>query len=205
MKKALIGRKIGMTQYIQEDGTVVPVTVCELGPCVVVQKKTKEKDGYNALKLGYLEVKETRITKPIRDDLKKKNLTPMKIFREVDVFDESLEVGSVINCSIFSENDKVSVTGISKGKGFAGVIKRHGFGGGRITHGSHFHRAPGSIGAHTYPAEVWRGQKMPGRKGGDTVTVKNLRIVKILQDKNIALISGAIPGRKNTIISIREK
>ena len=205
MKKALIGRKIGMTQYIQEDGTVVPVTVCELGPCVVVQKKTKEKDGYNALKLGYLEVKENRITKPIRDDLKKKNLTPVKIFREVDVFDESLEVGSVINCSIFSENDKVSVTGISKGKGFAGVIKRHGFGGGRITHGSHFHRAPGSIGAHTYPAEVWRGQKMPGRKGGDTVTVKNLKIVKIIQDKNIALISGAITGRKNTIISIREK
>lgn len=205
MKKALIGRKIGMTQFIQEDGTVVPVTVCELGPCFVVQKKTKEKDGYSSLKLGYLESKENRVTKPIRDDLKKKNLPPLRVFREVDVFDDSLEVGSVVNCSIFSENDTVSVTGISKGKGFAGVIKRHGFGGGRMTHGSHFHRAPGSVGAHTFPAEIWKGQRMPGRMGGDRVTVKNLKIVKIIADKNIALISGAIPGRKNTIISIREK
>ncbi|HRZ25324.1 MAG TPA: 50S ribosomal protein L3 [Spirochaetota bacterium] len=205
MKKTLIGRKIGMTQYICEDGTVVPVTICELGPCVVVQKKTKEKDGYDALKLGYLDVKEQRLTKPIREDLKKKNLPPLKVFREVEVFDSNLEVGSVINCSIFTENDKVMVTGISKGKGFAGVIKRHGFGGGRITHGSHFHRAPGSVGAHTFPAEIWRGQRMPGHMGSDTVTVKNLKIVKILQDKNIALISGAIPGRRNSIIAVREK
>ena len=194
-----------MTQFISEDGTVVPVTICELGPCVVVQKKTKEKDGYDALKLGYLEVKEQRITKPIRDDLKKKNLPPLKVFREVEVFDNTLDVGSVINCSIFSENDKVMVTGTSKGKGFAGVIKRHGFGGGKITHGSHFHRAPGSVGAHTFPAEIWKGQRMPGHMGNDTVTVKNLKIVKIIQDKNIALISGAIPGRRNSIIAVMEK
>jgi len=157
------------------------------------------------LKLGYLDVKEQRLTKPIREDLKKKNLPPLKVFREVEVFDSNLDVGSVINCSIFSENDKVMVTGISKGKGFAGVIKRHGFGGGRITHGSHFHRAPGSVGAYTFPAEIWRGQRMPGHMGSDTVTVKNLKIVKILQDKNIALISGAIPGRRNSIIAVREK
>jgi len=205
MKKALIGKKIGMTQYITEDGTMIPVTVCELGPCVVIQKKSKDKDGYDALKLGYQNTKETRLTKPVLEDLKKKNIEPLRIFREVDVFDESLEIGSVINCSIFEENTVVNVSGTSKGKGFAGVVKRHGFGGGRMTHGSHFHRAPGSIGACAYPGEVWKGQKMPGRKGSDTVTVKNLKIVKIFEDKNIALISGAVPGRKNSIISVREK
>lgn len=162
MKRALIGKKIGMTQFTKEDGTIVPATVCELGPCVVVQKKTVETDGYDALKLGYQDAKESRLTKPIREDLKKKNLPLKKIFREVQVFDESLEVGSMIDCSIFEENQLVQVAGISKGKGYAGVIKRHGFGGGRKSHGSHFHRAPGSIGACAYPSEVWKGKKTAG-------------------------------------------
>jgi large subunit ribosomal protein L3 len=196
MKKALYGRKIGMTQFIKEDGTVVPVTACELGPCVIVQKKTVDKDGYSALKLGFVDQKESRLTKPIAADLKKKNIAPKRYFAEVDNFDNALEVGNEINCTIFSENEIVDVTGISKG---------HGFGGGRGTHGSHFHRATGSIGAYSFPAEVWKGKKMPGRFGNKQVTVKNLQVVKILADKNIVLISGAVPGRKDSIIKVTAK
>jgi len=205
MKKALIGRKIGMTQFIHEDGMMTPVTVCELGPCVVVQKKNVEKDGYAALKLGFTEVKEQRLTKAILTDLKKKGIKPLKFFGEIGVFDDSLDVGSEITCSIFAENTTVDVTGISKGKGFAGVVKRYHFGGGRETHGSTFHRAPGSIGACAFPSEVWRGQRMPGRMGYRTVTVKNLKIIKVFPDNNIVLISGAIPGRKNTLITVYER
>lgn len=205
MKKALIGKKIGMTQFIHEDGSVTPVTVCQLGPCVVVQKKNRDKDGYDALKLGFGDAKESRLTKPIASDLKKKGITPRRFFREVGVFDDALEIGSVVTCGIFSESDVVTVTGTSKGRGFAGVVKRHGFKGGRETHGSTFHRAPGAIGACAYPSEVWRGQRMPGRLGGDTVTVKNLKIVKVLEDKNIVLISGAVPGRRNSLITVSER
>jgi len=205
MKKALIGKKIGMSQMFLDDGTVIPVTVCELGPCVVVQKKTVEKDGYNALKLGFGEAKAHRLTKPILQDLKKRNLPLLKVFKEVENFDESLQEGSVITCEIFSENQVVDVTGISKGKGFAGVIKRHGFHGGKETHGSNFHRAPGSIGANTFPAEVWKGKRLPGRHGGKTITVKNLKIVKIIKDKNLVLISGAVPGTVNSIITVQSK
>ncbi|MBN1531958.1 MAG: 50S ribosomal protein L3 [Spirochaetes bacterium] len=205
MKKALIGKKVGMTQFIQENGTVIPVTVCELGPCVVVQKKSVEKDGYSALKFGYADAKEKHLVKPIKDDLKKKNLPLKRIFTEVDVFDEALEVGSVVSCTIFAENDVVNVSGVSKGKGFAGVIKRYGFGGGRKTHGSNFHRAPGSIGACAYPSEVWRGKKMPGHYGDKRVTVKNLKVVKVFPERNIILISGAVPGTRNSIITVREK
>ena len=194
-----------MSQYIAEDGTMVPVTVCELGPCVVVQKKTPEKDGYSALKLGFKDVQERKVTRPILGDFKKKNISPKRVLGEVEVFDDSLDVGSVLTCEIFAENQVVNVSGITKGKGFAGVMKRHGFGGGRKTHGSDFHRAPGSIGAHTFPGEVWKGQKMPGRDGGERVTVKNLKIVKILKEKNIVLISGAIPGRKDSLITVKEK
>jgi large subunit ribosomal protein L3 len=205
MKKALIGRKIGMTQFIHENGTVTPVTVCELGPCVVVQKKNVEKDGYAALKLGFIEVKEQRLTKAILSDLKKKGIRPLRVFGEIGVFDDTLDVGSEIKCSIFAENTVVDVTGISKGKGFAGVVKRYGFKGGHETHGSTFHRAPGSIGACAFPSEVWRGQRMPGRMGNQTVTVKNLKIVKVFEDNNTVLISGAIPGRKNTLITVYER
>jgi large subunit ribosomal protein L3 len=205
MKKALIGKKVGMTQFIQENGTVIPVTVCELGPCVVVQKKSVEKDGYSALKFGFADAKEKHLVKPIKDDLKKKSLPLKRIFAEVDVFDEALNVGSVVNCTIFSENDVVIVSGISKGKGFAGVIKRYNFSGGRKTHGSNFHRAPGSIGACAYPSEVWKGKKMPGHYGDKKVTVKNLKVVKVFPDRNIILISGAVPGTRNSIITVREK
>ena len=202
MKKALIGKKLGMMQYICEDGVVIPVTVCELGPCTVVQKKTVEKDGYSALKVGYSDCKEKRIAMPQRKELEKNEIKPKKVLREIAVFDDKLEVGNSIDCSIFEENQTVEVSGTSKGKGFAGVIKRHGFGGGRATHGSHFHRAPGSIGACAFPGKVWKGQKMPGRYGSYNTTVKNLKIVKIFQDKNIVLISGALPGTKNSLIKV---
>ncbi len=205
MKKSLIGKKIGMTQFIKEDGTLIPVTVCELGPCVVVQKKTVEKDGYSALKVGYGDAKEKRVPKAQLSIYKKQNLAAKRIMREIEVFDDSLAEGSVITCDIFTEDQPVNVLGTSKGKGFAGVIKRHGFSGGRETHGSNFHRAPGSIGAHTFPGEVWKGQKMPGRHGNRSLTTKNLKIVKILKDKNLVLISGSIPGRKDSIITVIEK
>jgi len=202
MQKALIGRKKGMTQFIRDDGTIVPVTVCELGPCVVVQKKSVENDGYTAFKLGFDDEKESRMTKPVLKDLQNKGISPKKVFGEVALFDESLEIGSIVDCTIFDENETVSVSGISKGRGFAGVIKRHGFSGGRMTHGSHFHRAPGSIGACAYPGEVWKGQKMPGRHGTKKVTVKNLKIVKVLKEKNVILISGSIPGSRNSLITV---
>lgn len=205
MYKALLGKKLGMSEYFNDDGTVIPVTICELGPCVVVQKKTIKRDGYSSLKLGYIDIKESKLTKSIREDLNKKGLLAKKIFREVDVFDDSLDVESIITCRIFEEGDVVNVTGTSKGRGFSGVIKRHGFAGGRKTHGSHFHRAPGSIGACAYPGEVWKGQKMPGRYGNETVTVKNLRIVKIFEDKNIVLISGAVPGTRDSLITVKKK
>ena len=165
MRKALIGKKVGMSEYFCEDGRVIPVTICELGPCVLVQKKTIERDGYSAMKVGYQNTKEQRLTKPVLDDLKKKGIPPKRIFREIDCFDDQLDEGSVINCGIFSENDIVDVTGVSKGKGFTGVVKKYGFKGGRKTHGSTFHRAPGAIGACADPAKVWKGQKMPGFAG----------------------------------------
>ncbi len=205
MRKALVGKKIGMSEFFCEDGRVIPVTVCELGPCVVLQKKTVEKDGYSSLKIGFQDVKEKRLPKPISGDFKKKGIEPKRILREIDTFDESIEIGSVLNCDIFTENDIVDVIGISKGRGFAGVMKRHGFAGGKKSHGSHFHRTPGAVGACAYPGEIWKGQKMPGRHGGKTVTVKNLKIVKILEEKNIVLISGAVPGRRNSLIVVKEK
>lgn len=205
MKKALIGRKIGMTQYVADDGSVFPVTVCELGPCVVIQKKTEDKDGYKALKLGYVNVKEKNLPKSLVTIFKKQNLSPMRVMREIEAFDDKLDIGSVLTCEIFTENQIVNVIGISKGKGFQGVIKRHGFHGGRETHGSNFHRAPGSIGAHTFPAEVWKGKKMPGRDGNKTITTKNLKILKVFKEKNIVLILGSVPGRKDSIITVREK
>jgi large subunit ribosomal protein L3 len=205
MSKALIGKKIGMSEFFCEDGSILPVTVCELGPCVVVQKKTVEKDGYLSLKVGFADQKIQRLNKSISEDLKKRGLPPKKVFREIEVFDDGLNNGSVISCNIFAENDVVEVTGISKGRGFAGVIKRHGFHGGKASRGSNFLRAPGSIGACAYPSEVWKGKKMPGRHGNKTVTVKNLKIVKVFEDKNIVLISGAVPGTKNSIIVVKAK
>jgi large subunit ribosomal protein L3 len=206
MKKALIGKKVGMTQHFLDDGRVVPVTVIELGPNVVVQKKTAELDGYASLKVGFDDVNEKHLAKPQADDLKKKNLELKRVIREIECYDDSIAVGSVLTCDIFPEDTVVNVTGFTKGKGFQGVMKRYGFGGGRKTHGTSVsHRTVGSIGCRSFPGEVWKGKRMPGRMGNDKVTVKNLKIVKVIKDKNLVLISGAIPGRKDSIVIVKEK
>lgn len=206
MRKALIGKKLGMTQLFAEDGTLVPVTAIELGPNVVLQKKTVDTDGYEALKLAYGDAKEKNIGKAVSGEFKKRAIEGVKReLKEVELFDATLEVGSVVTCDIFAENDVVDVTGVSKGKGFQGTMKLHNFKGGRASHGSSFHRAPGSMGCRTYPGEVWKGKKMAARMGGDQVTVKNLKIVKVLKDKNVVLISGAVPGTRNSIVLVRAK
>lgn len=206
MKKALVGKKLRMTQVFDENGTLIPVTVLELGPNVVVQKKTKEKDGYSALKVGFGLVKDKSLNKAEKGVFEKAGIGGEKrrYLREIDNFDDTLEVGSTIDCSVLENVAKVSVTSISKGKGYAGNIKRHGFAGGRATHGSSFHRAPGSIGCRSFPGEVWKGKKMAGHKGVEQVTVKNLKIVKVIKEKNLILVNGAVPGRMDSLVVVCE-
>jgi len=206
MKKALVGKKLKMTQVFDESGTLIPVTVLELGPNVVVQKKTKEKDGYSALKIGFGSVREKSLNKAEKGVFEKAGLANEKkqYLREIDNFDDTLQVGSLIDCSLLEDVKSVSVTSISKGKGYAGTIKRHGFSGGRATHGSSFHRAPGSIGCRSFPGEVWKGKKMAGHMGVDRVTVKNLKVIKVIKDKNLLLVNGAVPGRRDSLVIVCE-
>jgi large subunit ribosomal protein L3 len=199
----LIGQKIGMTQLFQEDGTVVPVTVIKTGPCKVVQVKTKEKDSYNALQLGYEEVAEHRVNKPRAGHFAKNGVKPCRHIKEfrvesVDQYKNNDEIKS----DIFKVGDKIDVRGISKGKGFQGVVKRWGFHGGRWSHGSRFHRAPGSIGMCASPAETLPGTKLPGQTGNRKKTVQNLVIIKVLSDKDCILVRGAVPGHKNGVLLI---
>lgn len=206
MLKALIGKKIGMTQIFTSEGNVVPVTVVQAGPCVVTQKKTVENDGYSALQLGFERVlKQNRINKPMAGHFKKHNVEPFKVLKEFRVNNpDEYQLGQELKVNLFAEGDIVDVQGVSIGKGFQGVIKRHGFGGGPAAHGSDFHRAPGSIGMREWPGETLKGKKLPGRMGGKTVTTQRLEIVKILEDKNLILIKGAIPGHDNGIVYIKE-
>lgn len=202
--KNMIGRKVGMTQIFKEDGSVVPVTVVEAGPLVVVQKKTVEKDKYNAIQVGFAKIKEQRINKPKKGHFNKGNLEYKKYLMEFKVENpDEYEIGQELKADVFAEGDMVDVTGVSKGKGTAGVIKRHGFGRGRETHGSHFHRAPGGLSAGTYPGRVFKGHRMGGRMGNERVTIQNLEIVRIDADKNLILIKGAIPGPKKGIVTIK--
>lgn len=202
--KGIIGKKIGMT-HIYRDDIFTPVTVVKAGPCVVVQKKTKEKDGYNALQIGLIEtINNSRFPKPFLKHIEKAN-APVKKLMEIKLEDlPDKEVGEKLYCTIFQEKEKVTVTGISKGKGFQGVVFRHHFKGGPASHGSMFHRAPGSIGASSYPSRVWKGMKMAGRMGGEKVTIKNLEVVKIDKVRNLIYLKGAIPGGKGSYILIRE-
>ncbi|NLV88985.1 MAG: 50S ribosomal protein L3 [Tissierellia bacterium] len=203
--KNIIGRKIGMTQIFQEDGTVIPVTVVEAGPVVVVQKKTAELDGYNAIQVGFGEVKERRLNKPMKGHFDKVNVAYKKYLKEFRVENpDEYEIGQEIYADVFEAGDFVDVTGISKGKGTAGVIKRHGFGRGRETHGSKFHRMPGGLSASATPGRVFKGHRMMGRMGNEKVTVQNLEIVRVDKDKNLILIKGAIPGPKKGIVTIKE-
>ena len=198
----LIGKKIGMTSVFSADGKNVPCTVIEAGPCVVTQVKTVEKDGYAALQLAFGDKKEKNTTKAMQGVFKKAGTTPKAHLAEFK-FDEEHNLGDVITVELFSDNDFVDVVGTSKGKGFQGVMKRHGFGGGPGYHGSHFHRAPGSIGMCATPSRVLKGHRLPGHMGCDTVTVKNLEVVRVDEEQNIILVKGAIPGGKNAMVRVR--
>lgn len=200
----MLGRKVGMTQIFLENGTVVPVSVVEAGPLFVVQKKTVEKDGYNAIQVGFGDVKERRVIKPLKGHFDKANVAYRKFLREFHVENpDDYEIGQEIKVDVFAEGDMIDVTGTSKGKGTAGVIKRHGFGRGRETHGSKFHRMPGGMSAGTYPGRVFKGHRMAGRMGNERVTVQNLEVVRVDADKNLILIKGAIPGPKKGLVSIK--
>ena len=196
MINGLLGKKVGMTQLLQDDGTVVPVTVIQAGPCVVVQKKTKQTDGYDAVQLGLVEfIKPKRVTKPMTGHFKKANVAPARFTQEVAIEgDESANPGDKVMVSIFNQNELVDIIGTSKGRGFAGLIKRHHFRGGRATHGSMFHRAPGSIGASAFPSRVIKGMRMAGHMGNARVTVRNLRVARIDQENNLLFVRGAVPG-----------
>ena len=206
MAKGIIGKKIGMTQIFTENGAVVPVTVVQAGPCVVVQKKTVESDGYNAIQIGFEEIlSEKKVNKPMAGHFKKANVKPMKYLREIRVDNiDDYSVGQAISTEIFAEGDLVDIQGVTIGKGFAGAMKRWNFGGGPGGHGSGFHRRPGSIGMKEWPAEVNKGKKMPGHLGVETVTTQRLKIVKVMPEKNVILIKGSVPGHKNGVVYIKE-
>lgn len=204
MAKGIMGRKIGTTQVYSEEGDMLPVTVVEGGPCVVVQKKTLERDGYNALQLGFSEKRINRLSKPMQGHFEKHNSIPCAHLKEFRVDDiDSYQEGQKITVDIFEVGDLVDVTGTSKGKGFTGVVKRWGFRGGPGAHGSMFHKAPGSIGASATPSRVFKGKKMPGRHGGKKVTVQNIRVVEVRPNENVILLKGAIPGCRNGIVTIK--
>ncbi|MDG5468000.1 MAG: 50S ribosomal protein L3 [Desulfuromonadales bacterium] len=206
MIQGILGKKLGMTQVFVADGRRIPVTVVEAGPCTVVQKKTESTDGYNALQVGFEAKKSHRVNKPMMGHFKKADQGAFAALRELaaDNVDE-YQVGDQVTCdSVFKAGDIVDVTGTSKGKGFQGVIKRWGFSGGRATHGSKFHRAPGSIGMSASPARVHRGKKMPGQMGNARVTQQNLEIVEVRADQNLILVKGAIPGPNQGLVLIRK-
>ncbi|TKJ45872.1 50S ribosomal protein L3 [Candidatus Aerophobetes bacterium Ae_b3b] len=204
MMRVILGKKIGMSQ-IYEDNSLIPVTVVEAGPCIVVQRKVKEKDGYNAVQLGFEEVKETRVNKPKLGHFRKAKVSPRRYLKEFRVEDiGGLKVGDMIKVGVFKEGDLVDVAGVSKGKGFAGVVKRYGFKGGPASHGAkQWHRRPGSIGASSDPSRVFKGKKMPGRMGSEKVTARNLKLVKIDEKLNLLLIKGSLPGRKGGFVAIK--
>jgi len=203
----MLGQKIGMTQIYAEDGTVVPVTVVKAGPCLVVQRKTKEKDGYEAVQLGLVEdraPKLARLGKPLAGHFAKAGVPALRRTMEFALASgEDPNPGDEVKATIFNENDYVDVVGASKGKGFQGVVKRHGFAGGRATHGSMFHRAPGSIGSSAFPSRVFPGMRAGGRMGGERVTAKNLKVVKIDPEQNLIYLRGAVPGPRRGYIAIK--
>ena len=204
MKKGLIGKKIGMTQIFDEKGNVIPVTVIEAGPCVVAQIKTEDNDGYNAVQLGFGDVKDKHITKPEKGHFAKAKLTAKKHLREFKLDSiEGIKVGDELKADVFEAGEKVDVQGTSKGKGFQGVIKRHGQHRGPMGHGSMYHRRPGSMGATSTPGRVFKGKKLPGHMGSVTVTVQNLDVVRVDMDKNVLLIKGSVPGAKGAILKIK--
>jgi len=204
MCDTVLGRKLGMTQVWSEDDRLLPVTVLQVGPCVVTQIKTAEKEGYNAIQLGFGDIKAKRVNQPMKGHFDKAGVEPSRVLREVHVDNvDAYELGQEITVEQFNEVKKVDVSGVSKGKGFAGVIKRHNFHGGPGGHGSHFHRAPGSIGQCATPSRVYKGKKLPGHMGSEKVTVKNLEVLKVDPDQNLLIVKGAVPGGKGALVSVR--
>ncbi|MEZ4839107.1 50S ribosomal protein L3 [Flavobacterium sp.] len=202
----LIGKKIGMTSIFDENGKNIPCTVIEAGPCVVTQVRTKEVDGYEAFQLGFDDKAEKHATKAAVGHFKKAGTVAKKKVVEFQEFETEYKLGDLITVDLFNEGEFVDVQGVSKGKGFQGVVKRHGFGGvGQSTHGQHNRlRAPGSVGASSYPSRVFKGMRMAGRTGGENVTIQNLRVLKVVADKNLLLVKGCVPGHKNSYVIIQK-
>lgn len=204
MPKGLLGRKLGMTQVFDERGHVVPVTVVRAGPCVVVCRRTKEKDGYTAVQLGFEEIPERRVTKPRLGHFTRAKVSPTRVLREFRVSDgDALEVGQKLGADVFKPGDTVNVTGTSKGKGFAGGVRRHGFKRGPMAHGSKYHRAPGSL-ASRDAARVFKGRRMPGHLGAVRVTVRGIKVVRVDPEKNLLILKGAVPGPRGGLLAISE-
>ena len=202
--KTIIGKKVGMSQIFDEHGKVIPVTVIEAGPCVISQVKSVETDGYNAIQLGFGDVKESKVNKPIKGHFAKAKIAPKKHLREFRVDSvEGVEVGTEVKADTFVAGDKIDVQGTTKGKGFQGVIKRHGQSRGPMGHGSMYHRRPGSMGPTSTPGRVFKGKKLPGHMGRVTVTIQNLDVVKVDMDKNVILLKGSVPGAKGAILKLR--
>ncbi|MBC7890861.1 MAG: 50S ribosomal protein L3 [Sphingobacteriaceae bacterium] len=202
----IIGKKIGMTSLYNADGTAVPCTLIQAGPCIVTQVKTVESDGYNAVQLGYGDKKEKNTTKPLQGHFKKAGTTPKRKLVEFKEFEQSLNLGDTVAADLFVEGDFIDAIGTSKGKGFQGVVKRHGFAGvGGQTHGQHNRaRHPGSIGACSFPSRVFKGLRMAGRMGNDRVKVQNLRVLKVMTDQNLIVVSGSVPGAKNSFVILEK-
>lgn len=204
MAGAILGKKIGMTQVWSDDDRLIPVTVVEAGPCVVSQVKTKQTDGYDAIQIAFGDIRANKVNKPMRGHFDRAGVDPRRHVAEVRLDDTpEFKNGDALTVEMFEAGAKVNVSGTSKGKGFAGVIKRHNFHGGRASHGSHFHRTTGAIGQASTPSRVFKGRKMPGRMGGESVTVRNLEVVRVDQEQNLLLIRGAVPGGKNAVLMIR--
>ena len=206
MVTGILGRKIGMTQLFSEDGAVTPATVIKAGPCVVVQRKTVERDGYDAVQLGLVEDRPARANKPTAGHYKKANVPPTRVRREVPLAEggDAPAEGDQVVASLFTDGEQGDVIGLSRGKGCQGVMKRHGFSGGRATHGSMFHRAPGSIGQSSWPSRVIKGMKGPGRMGGDRVTVLNLRVMQVDAEQHVLVVKGAVPGAPGGLVMVRK-
>lgn len=203
--KGIIGKKIGMTQIFSEDGSFIPVTVIEAGPCKVTQLKSEEREGYKAFQVGFDEIKkEKNVPKGRLGHFKKVSLPPYRFLREIKLDGLEVVVGDSITVDIFNKGDKVSVTGISKGKGFQGVMKRHNFKGGPGSHGSMFNRAPGSIGSSSFPSRVWKNKKLPGHMGDEKATIKNLEVIEIKKEQNLLLVKGSVPGANGEYLIIRK-
>jgi large subunit ribosomal protein L3 len=201
--KGLLAKKLGMTQVFNEDGTAVQCTVLEAGPCTVLGLRTPEKHGYSATRIGFGEVSEKRLTKPVLGEFKKAGVKPARKVVELRGLTEGVEVGTELKADIFAAGDKVAVTGTSKGKGFAGVVKRHRFGRGPVTHGSHNIRQPGSVGS-VDAARTWKGLKLPGQMGNVKTTTNGLTVVRVDAERNLLLVRGAVPGPKNAVVLVRE-